>query len=63
MSQQLTEVYEKIKSRHPDFEIFFCSSDRSESSFDEYLSTMPWASFPYGSAKIDELIQAYDVAG
>merc|ERR1712072_319734 len=40
---KLIETYNKIKSSKPnDFEIVFVSSDRDQSSFNEYYEKMPW---------------------
>lgn len=61
MTKQLCEIYAKLKAQNDSFEIIFCSSDRSEESFLEYFSNMPWLAFPYGSEK--QLSKAYDVRG
>ncbi|KAL3089533.1 hypothetical protein niasHS_006917 [Heterodera schachtii] len=64
MLGQLVELYPKIKSDHPHFEIIFCSSDRSEESFNEHFSLMPWLAFPYGDEKlIQKIARAYDICG
>jgi nucleoredoxin len=62
LCKQLCEIYPKLKQQHADaFEIIFCSYDRSEESFREHFSTMPWLSFPYGNQKA--LSKAYDIHG
>uniref|UniRef100_A0A914HD74 Thioredoxin domain-containing protein n=1 Tax=Globodera rostochiensis TaxID=31243 RepID=A0A914HD74_GLORO len=64
MLAQLVELYTKIKSDHPHFEIIFCSSDRSEESFNEHFSLMPWLALPYGNEKFNQKIaKAYDICG
>uniref|UniRef100_A0A183C376 Metalloendopeptidase n=1 Tax=Globodera pallida TaxID=36090 RepID=A0A183C376_GLOPA len=64
MLAQLVELYTKIKSDHPHFEIIFCSSDRSEESFNEHFSLMPWLALPYGDEKFNQKIaKAYDICG
>lgn len=61
---QLIETYKKIRSRGHKFEIIFVSSDRSEESFEAYLSTMPWTAIPYSrSAQRQELALQFDVHG
>ncbi|KAG2540170.1 probable nucleoredoxin 1-1 [Panicum virgatum] len=42
----LVMEYNKIKAKHSDFEIVFISSDRDQSSFDEFFSEMPWLALP-----------------
>jgi len=61
MCKQLCEIYPKIKEKHPEFEIIFCSSDRSEESFREHFKTMPWLALPYGKEK--SISKAFDVQG
>jgi nucleoredoxin len=47
-----------------DFEIVFVSLDRDESSFNEYLSEMPWSAIPYdNSAERTELAEKFGVQG
>lgn len=60
---QLNPLYEKIKLKNPSFEIFFCSFDRSEESFNEFYGTMPWAAFPYGNQHLSLLAQTYNISG
>lgn len=45
------------------FEIFFCSLDRTEESFNEHFLTMPWLSFPFDNVKLSQLTRAFDVNG
>ncbi|KAI1729093.1 thioredoxin-like domain-containing protein [Ditylenchus destructor] len=63
ITKQLCSIYEKIKSSHPSFEIFFCSSDRSEESFKEHFATMPWLAFPFDGEILNRLTRTYDVNG
>ncbi|XP_054281073.1 nucleoredoxin-like [Macrosteles quadrilineatus] len=60
---QLIECYRKIKARGHKFEVIFISSDRSEESFESYLSTMPWTALPYKSSYCKELASNLDVHG
>lgn len=52
---QLIKIYEKLKARNANMELFFVSSDRSEKEFDEYYGTMPWATLQFGSPAKDDL--------
>jgi nucleoredoxin len=45
---QVVKEYNKIKEKHSDFEIVFISSERDQSSFDEFFSEMPWLALPFG---------------
>jgi len=47
---QLAVWYKKFKKDSPNkdnLEIVFVSSDRDESSFNEYFQEMPWLALPY----------------
>ena len=46
---QLAQWYEKVKKgpNGSKFDIVFVSSDRDESSFDEYFQEMPWHAMPF----------------
>ena len=45
----LAEMYEHLKEVHPThgLEIVFVSSDRDQSSFQQYFGTMPWQAIPF----------------
>uniref|UniRef100_A0A0R3S4Z8 Thioredoxin-like_fold domain-containing protein n=1 Tax=Elaeophora elaphi TaxID=1147741 RepID=A0A0R3S4Z8_9BILA len=62
-SQQLISCYESLKNAGIPFEIFFCSSDRSQESFEYHFSTMPWLAFPYDPQKTTQLTRLYSVNG
>uniref|UniRef100_A0A1I7Y143 Thioredoxin-like_fold domain-containing protein n=1 Tax=Steinernema glaseri TaxID=37863 RepID=A0A1I7Y143_9BILA len=63
MGRQLAEAYEKIRKAGKDFEIIFCSSDRSQESFEQHLHSMPWLSFPFDSQKLSMLSRLYGISG
>ena len=50
----LCEAYLHLKSMFPvhGLEVVFVSSDRDSSSFNNYLSTMPWLAVPFDNASI-----------
>ena len=53
-----------MKSAGKNFEVVFASSDRDESSFDEYRGEMPWLSLPYANrAAKNALSSKYKVSG
>ncbi|KAI5696356.1 hypothetical protein M8J75_011850 [Diaphorina citri] len=60
---QLIETYGKLKGDGYQFEIIFVSSDRSESSYQSYLSGMPWPAIPYASETRQSLASLYNVHG
>lgn len=60
---KLIEVYHKIKSKHDAFEIIFISSDRDQTSFDEYFSGMPWLALPFGDTRKASLSKLFKVRG
>ncbi|XP_069883520.1 nucleoredoxin isoform X2 [Dipodomys merriami] len=47
LTRVLVESYRKIKEAGQQFEIIFVSADRSEESFKQYFSEMPWLAVPY----------------
>nr|XP_026244576.1 nucleoredoxin isoform X2 [Urocitellus parryii] len=47
LTRVLVESYRKIKEAGQKFEIIFVSADRSEESFKQYFSEMPWLAVPY----------------
>ncbi|KAG1667074.1 Nucleoredoxin [Nymphon striatum] len=51
LTPQLAETYRKLRSRGEKLEVMFISSDRSEESFKQYFSTMPWTAVPYEDDK------------
>ncbi|XP_002741798.1 nucleoredoxin-like [Saccoglossus kowalevskii] len=59
----LIELYKKLKDDHKAMEIIFVSSDRSQESFDQYFSTMPWLAVPYGDTRIEQLSKLFQVSG
>ena len=61
---KLAAAYTALKEQHPDFEIVFVSSDRSEQDFGHYLDDMPWVALPFAdrtSAKV--LGEHFEVEG
>jgi len=60
---KLAEWYKKDLSKK-NFEIIFVSSDRDQSSFDSYLSEMPWIALPFSDRKRKGLLSdMFDVEG
>ncbi|XDV32553.1 hypothetical protein PO909_003342 [Leuciscus waleckii] len=47
LTRVLVETYRKVKESGHKFEIVFVSADRSEESFTQYFSEMPWLAVPY----------------
>ncbi|XP_059829540.1 nucleoredoxin isoform X13 [Hypanus sabinus] len=47
LTRVLVETYRKIKESGQKFEIVFVSADRSEDSYKQYFSEMPWTAVPY----------------
>jgi nucleoredoxin len=44
-------------------EIIFVSSDRDESSFNQYYASMPWIAIPFNSSSKQTLAAHYNVRG
>jgi len=61
---KLITTYNKLRAEGKKFEIIFVSSDRDETSFNEYFSTMPWLSVPYSKkGPLSQLENTFDVEG
>lgn len=61
---KLKDTYNKLVEDGKEFEIIFCSSDRDESSFQEYHGEMPWLALPYSDRKRKEALgELFDVSG
>ena len=53
-----------LNQTYKNFEIIFVSSDRDQSSFDSYLSEMPWIALPFSDRKRKGLLSdMFDVQG
>lgn len=60
---KLVEVYNEIKAKESAFEVIFVSSDRDQASFDEYYSSMPWLTLPFGDERKASLSRTFKVQG
>ncbi|CAL2031185.1 unnamed protein product [Caenorhabditis brenneri] len=60
---KLKEFFEEIKKSHPEFEVIFVSRDRNSSDLVGYFEDHQgeWTYIPFGSDKILELMQKYEV--
>src|SRR6185312_2870811 len=47
----LCSVYDDLRKEGKKFEVVFISSDRDQSSFDEYFGEMPWLALSYAERK------------
>ncbi|XP_039177173.1 nucleoredoxin [Crotalus tigris] len=64
LTRVLVESYRKIKETGQKFEIVFVSADRSEESFKQYFSEMPWLSIPYADeGRRSRLNRLYGIQG
>lgn len=60
---KLIEAYKKIKERNESLEVVFISSDRDQTSFDEFFKGMPWLALPFGDARKASLSRKFKVSG
>jgi nucleoredoxin len=64
MTPILSKKYNELTAAGNDFEIIFVSSDRDQSSFDQYLGEMPWLAIPFSEKKrIGQLGELFEVEG
>jgi thiol-disulfide isomerase/thioredoxin len=61
---KLVEWYKEFKSKHPDFELVFVSSDRDEAAMKDYIKgdNMPWPYAKFDKAQ-DESFQKFSSDG
>lgn len=61
----LRDFYIKLKSRSDveDFEVLYCSMDRSDAEFQKYAAEMPWWCLPYKSPVLGKLANLYECQG
>ncbi|KAL2519531.1 putative nucleoredoxin 1 [Abeliophyllum distichum] len=60
---KLIEAYHEIKAKDDKFEVIFISSDRDQTSFDEFFSTMPWLAIPFGDNRKGSLSRLFKIKG
>nr|TKR84447.1 hypothetical protein D5086_0000257680 [Populus alba] len=60
---KLIEAYHTIKRKDNAFEVIFISSDRDQSTFDEFYSEMPWLALPFGDERKQILSRKFKIKG
>eukprot|EP00258_Populus_trichocarpa_P008694 XP_002314536.3 probable nucleoredoxin 1 [Populus trichocarpa] len=60
---KLIEAYHTIKRKDNAFEVIFISSDRDQSTFDEFYSEMPWLALPFGDERKQILSRKFKIQG
>lgn len=60
---KLVETYHKIKGKEDTLEVIFISSDRDQTSFDEFFAGMPWLALPFGDKRKSSLSRTFKVDG
>lgn len=61
---KLVQAYKEINEKHNNsLEVIFISSDRDQSSFDEFFSAMPWLALPFGDGRKKSLSRFFKVNG
>ena len=60
---KLIEAYHTIKGKGNAFEVIFISSDRDQSTFDEFYSEMPWLALPFGDGRKQILSRKFKIQG
>ena len=60
----LVGIYEELKSRSPQFEIVYVSSDEDLDAFSSFYGNMPWLAIPFSDLETKKsLTRKYDVEG
>ena len=61
---KLRQTYLQLKAAGKDFEVVFCSFDRSQKDFEEYFGTMPWLAVAFDRADLRQSLgNTFDVSG
>ncbi|KHN26883.1 Putative nucleoredoxin 1 [Glycine soja] len=60
---KLIDAYNKIKEKGNALEVVFISSDRDQTSFDEFFAGMPWLALPFGDSRKKFLSRKFKVSG
>ncbi|KAL6539755.1 hypothetical protein OROHE_011526 [Orobanche hederae] len=61
---KLVQAYKEINEKHNNsLEVIFISSDRDQSSFDEFFAAMPWLALPFGDGRKNSLSRFFKVNG
>ena len=61
---KLRQTYLQVKAAGKDFEVVFCSFDRSQKDFEEYFGTMPWLAVPFDKSDVrNALGDMFNVSG
>ncbi|KAL6983700.1 protein-disulfide reductase [Sarracenia purpurea var. burkii] len=60
---KLISIYHEIKANDNGFEVVFVSSDRDQSSFDEFFADMPWLAVPLGDERKAFLQRRFKIRG
>ncbi len=58
---QLVDYYNRVAPQHPEFEIVFCSADRSADAMQKYMRAekMPWPAIEFQKLEANEVIRRY----
>jgi nucleoredoxin len=61
----LKDLYQKLKAREDveDFELVFCSMDKTDAEYNSYTSDMPWYCLPHTSPVMGKLANQYGAQG
>jgi nucleoredoxin len=61
----LKDLYQKLKAREnvEDFELVFCSMDKTDAEYQSYTSDMPWYCLPHTSPVMGKLANQYGAQG
>jgi len=59
----LIEFYKKLKSSGTNIELVFCSLDRDENDYKEYIFDMPWLCMPFEAKESKKLASLYEARG
>ncbi|KNA23565.1 hypothetical protein SOVF_023710 isoform B [Spinacia oleracea] len=60
---KLIEVYQQIKAKDNTFDVIFISSDKDQTSYEEFFTAMPWLAIPFDDKRNTHLSRLFKVFG
>ena len=60
---KLVEAYNNYQKQGKQFEVIFCTWDRTKQEFEEYLDEMPWLAVPFDDPRLKQLKKIFSVTG
>ena len=57
------DLYKELNENEKNFEVIFCSGDKTQAEYDEYYGEMPWLALPKGDPRLGPIAKKFEVKG